>query len=57
MPDNVYFVFRKDTDKDEQIELSISNTIEKIKQDFKVLISGKSKFKKQISLVFIRTNI
>ncbi|HRS42532.1 MAG TPA: EFR1 family ferrodoxin [Candidatus Diapherotrites archaeon] len=46
MPDNVYFVFRKDTDKDEQIELSISNTIEKIKQDFKVLISGKSKFKK-----------
>ncbi|HOZ35768.1 MAG TPA: EFR1 family ferrodoxin [archaeon] len=46
MPDNAYFVFRKDTDKDEQIELSLNNTIGKINQDFDILISGKSKFKK-----------
>lgn len=46
MPDNVYFAFRKDIDKDAQIDLSITSTIGKVKQDFDVLISGKFKFKR-----------
>lgn len=45
-PSNDSFLFGKDTAKDKQIELSINNTIGKIKQDFDILISGKSKFKK-----------
>lgn len=45
-PSNDSFLFGKDTAKDKQIELSINNTIGKVKQDFDILISGKSKFKK-----------
>lgn len=46
MPDNVYFIFGKDTDKDEHIDLLITSTKEKIKQDFEIIMSGKSKFVK-----------
>lgn len=44
MPDNVYFLFGKDAQKKEEIELMISSTQGKVKQDFEVITSGKSKF-------------
>ncbi|MFA5745855.1 MAG: EFR1 family ferrodoxin [Candidatus Pacearchaeota archaeon] len=46
MPDNVYFMFGKDTQSNEQTELLITNTTEKVKMDFEIIISGKSKFVK-----------
>ena len=57
MPDNVYFMFGKDTDKDEQIDLAITSTKEKIKKDFDFIISGKSKFIKSNILSSIMSNI
>lgn len=45
-PSNDSFLFRRDTQTKEQIDLIINNNQEKITQDFDILISGKSKFKK-----------
>jgi len=46
MPDNVYFVYGKDIDKDERIDLLITTTKEKVKQDFDQLMSSKARFVK-----------
>ncbi len=45
MPSNDGFLFNKDIDKEEHADLKISGTKEKIKQDFELITSGKSKFK------------
>lgn len=46
MPSNDGFLFGKDAQKNEQIDLIINNNQEKIKRDFDTIVSGKSKFVK-----------
>ncbi len=56
MPDNVNFMFGKDRDKEEHINLAITSTKEKVKNDFDLLVSGKSKFIKSNILISIMSN-
>jgi formate hydrogenlyase subunit 6/NADH:ubiquinone oxidoreductase subunit I/flavodoxin len=46
VPSNDSFLFNKNTQTKEQIDLIINSTQERVKQDFDILIAGKSQFKK-----------